>query len=506
MRKINKKIVAIALCAALCVGGISSVFAVTENKQENKEAVADEKQESQAQNEVFKDETVYVLTGADGSVQKIIVSDWIKNSLRDGQIYDKSELSNIENVNGNESYTMNADNMKVWDSQGNDIYYQGNIDKELPVDLAVTYTLDGKKVSAEEIVGKSGKISIRFDYTNRQYKLVEVNGKEEKIYVPFAILTGVLLDSDTFRNVEVSNGKLINDGNNTAVVGIAFPGLQDNIGIDSSKIEIPDYVEITADVTDFELGMTVTIANNDIFSKLDSEKLDEADGLKSSISQLTDGISQLAEGAAVIKSGSASLDEGAASLKSGISELYTGLNAISANSTTLNSGAVQVFETLLSSATTQIKAAGISIPDLTIENYTEVINGILNIVGEQSAAGMSINGLKASLDSYNTFYRGLNAYTEGVDKAAAGSAALNKGANELKEGTARLMTGADTLYNGILKLKEGVSVLTNEDIAGITARLKATIEVSQGYNNFSGINSDMDGKVSFIYRTDEISK
>ena len=146
--------------------------------------------------------------------------------------------------------------------------------EELPVGVKISYKLDGKEMSPESLTGKSGKITIRFDYTNSAYEMKKINGKEEKIFVPFAMLTGMILDNDIFRNVEVTNGKLINDGMRSVVAGAAFPGLQDSLGLDKNDLEIPEYIEITADVTDFKMGMTATIATNEIFNEIDTDKLD----------------------------------------------------------------------------------------------------------------------------------------------------------------------------------------------------------------------------------------
>lgn len=725
MNKWAKKATAVGLCAALCLSGAAVAFAKTDSKRETKEEQTekneDKKEEKSTsskntQQNLYKDETVYVLAGADGSVQKLIVSDWLQNGQGSKTISDKSDLTNIENVKGDESYTINGDNMKVWDAQGNDIYYQGNTTKELPVDMSVTYKLNGKKVSAEEIAGKSGKVTIRFDYENRQYENVEIDGKEEKMYVPFAMLTGMMLDTDSFSNVEVSNGKYINDGDRTIVVGMAFPGLQENFALNREKIEIPNYVEITADVKDFSLGMTVTVASNEVFNKVDYENIDSPEDLKDSFGELTDavsqlmdgssalydglctlleksdelveGVNQLAEGAKAIKNGADSLDDGAAQLKAGLEEISSGLSTLSANSASLNSGAEQVFNTLLATASTQIEEAGISIPALTIGNYAEVLNGVINSLDEtavydqalakvtaaveenrslitekvteavqeavetqvktavqeqvttavtasvkeqvtaqviQGATGLDetaieaaiaeqmasesvqatiaanvtaqmesneikatiaanteaqmtsesiqatiaqntetkvqqtisenmaseevqsqltaasegakkIISLKTSLDSYNAFYLGLRSYTDGVDSAAAGAVKLHSGAATLKDGTAQLKEGAATLYNGVLTMKDGTPALTegvtklrdgsmqlsdgmkqfaeqgiqklvefvDGDLEGFVARLKATVDVSKEYNNFSGISEDMDGKVKFIYRTEEI--
>ena len=269
-------------------------------------------------------------------------------------------------IKGDESFTLGGDNSCVWDAQGNDIYYQGNIEKELPVQMSVCYTLDGQAIAPEALAGQSGHVTIRFDYQNMQHEEVLLDGKTEKIYVPFTMLTGMLLDTEVFRNVTISNGKLINDGDRIAVVGIAFPGLQEDLAISKEKLDIPDYVEISADVENFEMGMTMTLATTELFGAIDSDKLDlhelsdamaeltdAMDQLMDGSSQLYDGlctlleksgdlvsgINKLAEGTAQLKAGAESLDSGAAQFQAGAAQLSSGLNTLNANSSSLNGGA-----------------------------------------------------------------------------------------------------------------------------------------------------------------------
>ena len=424
MNKKVTKIIAICLCAALCLGGAGVAFAQTGSKQESAQPTAAQKA-ADLQQKISKDETVYVLAGADGSVQKIIVSDWLKNELGSASLTDKSGLSNIENVKGDESYSINGDNMTVWDAQGNDIYYQGDIQKELPVGLTVRYTLNGKAVSPEQLKGQSGKVTIRFDYENRQYETVQINGQNQRIYVPFAMLTGMILDNDTFRNVTVTNGKLVNDGDRTVVVGLAFPGLQENLNLSRDQLSIPSSVEITADVTDFSLGMTVTLACNDLFSQLGDVDLGSLDAA-GSLNKLTDamdqllngssalydglttlldksgelaaGVEELAQGAAAIKAGADSLDEGAAELKAGLADLSEGLNKLSANSAALNGGAEQVFNSLLETASAQIRAKGLTVPDLTIENYAEELNKLIKSLDETTVYENALTQVTAAVE------------------------------------------------------------------------------------------------------------
>lgn len=426
MKKSILKPLSICLCATLIVGSVgATVYALTSDKTDKTEPTSTITINNDK--EISKDETVYVLAGADGTVQKIIVSDWIKNSLGNATLNDKSELSNVENVKGDETYTMNGDNMRVWDAQGNDIYYQGSIEKELPVNLSVSYTLDGKKTAPSELAGKSGHVVIRFDYQNNQYETVEIDGKTEKIYVPFAMLTGMLLDTDIFTNVEVSNGKLINDGDRIAVVGIAFPGLQSNLAVDKEKFELPEYVEISADVKNFEMTTTMTIATNDLFNQINPDELDSIDSLTDSLDDLTDamgqlmdgssqlydglctlleksselvaGIDKLAAGAKELKDGAGDLDAGAAKLQDGAAALYAGLNTLSSNNDTLNGGAKQVFEALLSTANTQIAAAGLNVPTLTIDNYAEVLNGVIASLDENAVYEAALSKVTAAVEA-----------------------------------------------------------------------------------------------------------
>ncbi len=400
MKKSSMKGIALCLCALLSASGIAmTAFALNTDSNEA-EKQEEPKASFVADNAgISKDETVYVLAGTDGSVQKIIVSDWIKNSLGSAAVNDNSELTNVENVKGEETYTMNGDNMRVWDAQGNDIYYQGNIEKELPVDLSVTYKLDGKPILANDLVGKSGRVTIRFDYQNKQYETVEIDGKQEKIYVPFAMLTGVLLDDDVFTNVEVTNGRLINDGSRTAVIGIAFPGLQENLAISKDKLEIPNYVEITADASNFQLAMTVTLATNEIFNELDGNGFDSVSELRASVEELMGAMNQLTDGVVSLKNGADSLDAGAAELMSGAAELSEGLNTLASNNDTLNAGAKQVFETLLSTANTQLAAAGLNVPALTVENYAQVLSGIITSLDKNAVYQQALSQVTAAVEA-----------------------------------------------------------------------------------------------------------
>ena len=427
MKNRATKFISLALCAVVLFAAVgTSVFALTGEGKESEEENQETTINASAEAETSKDETVYVLAGADGTVQKIIVSDWIKNAMAADSLEDKTELSDIENIKGDESFTLGGDNSCVWDAQGNDIYYQGNIEKELPVQMSVCYTLDGQAIAPEALAGQSGHVTIRFDYQNMQYEEVLLDGKTEKIYVPFTMLTGMLLDTEVFRNVTISNGKLINDRDRIAVVGIAFPGLQEDLAISKEKLDIPDYVEISADVENFEMGMTMTLATTELFGAIDSDKLDlhelsdamaeltdAMDQLMDGSSQLYDGlctlleksgdlvsgINKLAEGAAQLKAGAESLDSGAAQLQASAAQLSSGLNTLNANSSSLNGGARQVFSSLLSMANTQLSEAGLSVPALTIDNYASVLDGVIASLDDTAVYQAALEQVTATVNA-----------------------------------------------------------------------------------------------------------
>ena len=408
------KVIAVAAAGVIAGTGVTAAAFGTANKTEDTEntsAASSQAAETTEQKKPSKDETVYVLANADGSVKKIIVSDWIKNN-GGKTVSDKTELSDIKNVKGDESYVMDTDNMREWNADGKDIYYQGTISKALPVDLKVSYELDGKPVSAESLAGKSGKVKIRFDYTNNQYKNVSIDGKNTKIYVPFVMLTGLLLDNDIFTNVEISNGKIINDGDRIIAVGFALPGMQENLNLSRDKVDIPDFVEITADVNNFALSNTLTVAANSIISDLDVSKLDSADDLQASLTELSSAMSKLLDGSSELYgglselllksneliSGVDKLANGASALSDGAAALSAGLSELVSNNDTLNAGAKQVFDTLLSTVSQKLKDNGITVDTLTVENYKTVIGGLLENPTDSQKAEL-INIADAALNA-----------------------------------------------------------------------------------------------------------
>ena len=324
-----------------------------------------------------KSETVYAVMDADGNTTDVSVSEWLKNEGKSNNLSDYSNLKNIKNTSGDEKMSRDG-NKLVWAAKGKDIHYTGDYDGELPVKVKVSYYLNGTKVSADEIAGKKGNVKIRFDYDINDS--VKENGYS--LTRPYAIVSAVVLSNDNFTNVTVNNGKAVNDGNSTAVVGIALPGMSDNLQID--ELDIPDHVTINAKTTNFEIDGTYTVADSGFMNDVDTTKLDDATGqidelesaldkLSDASKKLVDGSSKLAKGANKLANSSSQIEEGTGDLKQGTGDLKTGVKDLSDGADKLVAGAQD-----LSSGTTQMKEG--------TEALNSRVNGADGLAGDNGSA------------------------------------------------------------------------------------------------------------------------
>lgn len=258
-----------------------------------------------------KDETVYSKLDNTGKPYQTIVNSQLKNIDELDTLQDVSNLFNIKNVGGNETFTQNGNEL-VWQANGKDIFYQGEANHELPIDCIVTYTLDGEKIEPQDLVGKSGKVQITIAYTNKEKHSVTINGKDETMYTPFVVACGTIFSNRHCKNVEISSGKVIDDGDKSIVLGITMPGMQESLGISENKLEIPSKVEISMDAEEFEMNGIYGFASPKLLDEdLDLSKLnqiyDMANTLKDASTQLVDGSNQLNDGAKQVNAGTQEL-------------------------------------------------------------------------------------------------------------------------------------------------------------------------------------------------------
>lgn len=408
-----------------------------------------------------KEETVYVLADADGTANDVTVSTWLKNADGSEGLNDKTNLTEIENVKGYEGYKDNGDGTITWAANGSDIYYQGKSNEKLPVDVKITYKLDGEEIEPSELAGKSGKVTIRFDYTNNTKQTVKAGSKNRDVISPFVMLSGMILPVDKFSNVQVENGKVISEGSNQIVVGYAVPGFKQCLqnGIDDSKIQtaidnidVPDYVEVSADVTDFELAMTMTVAASDLLGSDAEDAIgevkDKADlnELSSSADKLASSADQLEEGSGKITNGLETLKDGTYSLKTGASTLADGANSL------------ENYTGQLAAGTSQISAAMDSLDSgiTSIKNGSAALNdGAKTLASGAKTLDTSIGTLQTGADTLNSGVKELQAGFAGDSN----SVGLSKGASSLASGVKTAYDGSQALAKGASDVKTGVDTL-----------------------------------------------
>ena len=329
----------------------------TDNSKTEKEAgnaqadmgTSSEKRKEDAE----KEETVYIVAAPNGSAKNVIVSEWLKNEGKSSSITDASDLREIQNVKGDETFTQSGEEL-TWQAEGKDIYYQGTTDRELPVTERVSYYLDGKKMAPEEMAGKSGQVKIRFDYENHERTTQVIDGEKHEVYVPFTVLTGMVLPED-FTNVKVTNGRVISDGNKKMVVGFAMPGLKDSLKLDEKKpdadkdspedekgldadVEIPDYVEVSADVENFSLEMTMSVVVNDLLNEGSLEDAFDLTDLEDDLDTLSDASTELVKGSTDLSEGLGTLKGSMKEFSDGVNTLKDGIHSYTDGASRLNSG------------------------------------------------------------------------------------------------------------------------------------------------------------------------
>ena len=271
-----------------------------------------------------KSETVYSNLDSNGKAYKTIVSTQLTNEDKSDEITDISNLLNIENTNGDETFKKEG-NQIVWDSNGNNIYYKGESDKQLPVECKITYELNGEEISAEELKGKSGNVKIKINYTNNEKHIVSINGKQVTMYTPFIIVAGTKIDNAKNKNIQITNGKIVDNGESTLAVGIAMPGMQENIGISKSKIDIPEEIEISMETEDFEMGNIIAVV---AVKGIDEDLTSDLNSMYSQINELANASNEILAGANQLKEGTSELVSGVDQLKDGTGAAYAGSKQI----------------------------------------------------------------------------------------------------------------------------------------------------------------------------------
>lgn len=354
-----------------------------------------------------KSETVYAVMNGDGSIKSTTVSEHLYSASGLANVTDKTTLTDIQNTESDAEFTQNGEEL-VWNTNDTDVYYKGNTDKALPIDVKVTYALDGQEAALEDIIGKSGHLTVTVNLKNNETGTVNVNGKDRTIVTPLITAVGVILGGDA-ANVTAEHGMVESAAKSSVAAFVTLPGVKDSLSgllpdeVDSIEDYLQDTVTVEADVEDFTCPQvmvacatsTAALGTDNVFDLSSINDLtdginqlnDAMSQLMDGASQLVDGTSQLAGGVLALLDGANTLNNGAAALDDGLGQLTNGLDTLSANNAALNAGAQQVADGVLASANKTLKEGGLIDEDMTWSNYEAVIDNILTMNDKTLAAG-----------------------------------------------------------------------------------------------------------------------
>ena len=457
-------LVTLALMASLVVGNIAGTSVnvqAADNKDKSTETKKTSETKTSSSATPTKDETVYVKVDDAGNQKDVTVSDQLKNISSLGTIDDVSDLKDIKNVKGDETFSENNGKL-VWQGDKKDICYQGTTTKKIPVGMKVTYELDGKKVSADDLEGKSGHLKIHYEYQNTSAD----SGK----YTPFLMATGLLMDGEKFSNVTVDNGKVISDGDRDIVIGMGLPQLKEQLTSVSSKVDdldIPDSFTVEADVTDYEKVEAVTVATNEVFNEVGTDKFDSLDELKDSMTELQDASNKLVSGSGQLKDGLDTLLSSSGTLVSGIDQLASGGNTLASGTGSLVSG-MQSAKTGSSQLAGGVKALSDGVSGMQAQ-VSDGVKDLSNGVSSVQAGVETIHGIAEQAD-------------KGVDLAKDGAKGLCAGLETASESAGEIATAARNLCTVLGGNQQTVQVEQQQEV---------TVDNSDIYNQIAALAEQM---------------
>ena len=454
-------LVTLALMASLVVGNVAGTSAnvqAADNKDKSTETKKTSETKTSSTATPTKDETVYVKVDDAGNQKDVTVSDQLKNISSLGTIDDVSDLKDIKNVKGDETFSENNGKL-VWQGDKKDICYQGTTTKKIPVGMKVTYELDGKKVSADDLEGKSGHLKIHYEYQNTSAD----SGK----YTPFLMATGLLMDGEKFSNVTVDNGKVISDGDRDIVIGMGLPQLKEQLTSVSSKVDdldIPDSFTVEADVTDYEKVEAVTVATNEVFNEVGTDKFDSLDELKDSMTELQDASNKLVSGSGELKDGLDTLLSSSGTLVSGIDQLASGGNTLAGGTGSLVSG--------MQSAKT----------------------GSSQLAGGVKALSDGVSGMQAQVsDGVKDLSNGVSSVQAGVETIHGIAEQADKGVDSAKDGAKGLCAGLETASKSAGEIATAASAALgrNQQTVQVEQQQEVTVDNSDIYNQIAALAEQM---------------
>ena len=490
-----------------------------------------------------RDESVYVDMDADGNITSVVSSVYLGNPSKEDSLTDYTTLTNIKNIAGLDSPTVEGQAV-TFKADGEDVIYQGNGEGDaLPFSISITYTLDGKRVQAAELAGQSGHLCITIQVTNREMHTVTVDEEAVDLYVPFTVICMYTFD-ETFSNVTTS-GKLTNQAGTNTVMGVLMPGLRESLD-DLDNESIQDTLTIETDVRNLSLPEATLIGMVGLVDESDLSGIDDVQELMDGLDEMEDATRKLRDGAKELRDGSQEYTDGTVEFADGARELADGALEAADGGAQLTDGIGQTYDGIdklykklekamgsvgggsggeggdTGSGGEQIEAAmawlqkqAIDEPNSEAAGYARTLIGLITnlqnsleaVAGMQTQMQQLLSGIGALRTGVKELYDGAYELAWGLYDLASGADELADGAVELADGSGELTDGIDELYDGLREFhRDGMQELVDEtsSINVSLSRKDALLDLSDGYNEFSAAKEVENGSVQFIFTVEEI--
>ncbi len=459
-----------------------------------------------------KYETVYSKLNYDGTVMNTIVNNKIHNNEGLDTIEDYTTLKDVLNLSNDYAYKR-IDNKITWNSYGKDVYYQGYIKNELPVQLKISYYLNDTEMKLEDMIGKNGHIKMVLKYTNTDKHKVKVNGKNEVLYTPFMVTMGTILDDTYTTNISISNGKVINNGTKSIIVGVAMPGLYESLKNDNLKGM--DTITLEFDTTKFELASIYSMVMPKVITSEDLSFLDNINDIYGKVNALQSGINK-------IQDGIEELSKNGDTINDGVKQISDNLNLVSKKFKDIKDGSISLYDGVTEILSELEKADSLitggdsnsdKIKELQNGNKTAIAqleNANLYLQQSVSAIDPSINldtidlslitdptllqtltQVKTQYDANNKLIYLLNQNQTYINTSSSllsyAQTQISPLVSELKEGLLLLKSGTKQLTSGTESMEEALITLANK-----------SVELKNGVSKYNtGVKSLETGIVTF---------
>lgn len=456
-----------------------------------------------------KHERVYVVAAADGTVKSVTDSIRLENADGLDEIVDQTLLTAIQNVGGKETFTLDGETL-TWQANGKDITYEGTSDKTPAILPVVTLTLDGEEITADNLKDKTGAAVLTVAYQTNES-------------LPTLAVTVLPLPEEGVTDLRLENAAVITVLGRQVLVGWAVPGMDEELKlptsfsaafhadhaklnwlltlttsdpIDAACKELDDRIDLDLHTELDEITALLTALQNDeplpettgktrdVAPKITelnnglTQLNDGAKTLSDGITKLLDGASSLKNGAAQLNSGAKDLSTGAQQLASGTSDAESGASALdeglatlAANNEALNGGAQALMTAVLNTANQQLAAsgldtAGIAVPELTVENYADVLEAVLEQLNPEALQASAQAQVEAAV-------RGQVEANADQVRAAVEAAAQSKVLEAVLQAAGQSMTAEEYAQAA----EEGM--ISAEQIALITASVEQQMETEE---------------------------